>query len=231
MNVGQNVRLGAWLLIGLNLLMALGSIWVFIRMAPAIEVIIIQNERSLQACEEMLSSLAMMNLSGSGPDNDRLKASFNDALGRAEKNVTELAEPVALESIRHNYAQAFAGDFDARTRTVTAIAGLSRINREAMGVADKKARQLGNGGAWGVVFMASAVFLVGMLFMRSLKRNLVAPLAEIHSVISALRRGDALRRCTRMDMPSDITQVFNEFNEFLDKTITSGTFSKQDDRT
>lgn len=228
MNVGQNVRLGAWLLIGLNLLMALGSIWVFIRMAPAIEVIIIQNERSLQACEEMLSSLAMIN--PNGPDTDQLQASFNDALKRAEKNVTEQEEPLALESIRHNYAQAFAGDFDARTKTVTAIASLSRINREAMAVADKKARQLGNGGAWGVVFMASTVFLVGMLFMRSLKRNLVAPLAEIHSVISALKRGDTLRRCTRMDMPSDITQVFNEFNDFLDKNITPGAFPRQNNR-
>lgn len=228
MNVGQNVRLGAWLLIGLNLLMALGCIWVFIRMAPAIEVIIIQNERSLQACEEMLSSLALMNPNGS--DTERLKGSFNDALDRAEKNVTEREEPLALESIRLNYAQAFAGDFEARTKTVTAIASLSRINREAMAVADKKARQLGNGGAWGVVFMASTVFLVGMLFMRSLKRNLIAPLAELGSVISALRRGNTLRRCTRMDMPSDIVQLFSEFNEFLDKNITPGTSPSQNER-
>jgi trehalose-6-phosphate synthase len=228
MNVGQNVRLGAWLLIGLNLLMALGSIWVFIRMAPAIEVIIIQNERSLQACEEMLSSLAMMN--PNGPDTDQLKASFNAALSRAENNVTEQEEPLALESIRHNYAQAFAGDFEAKAKTVTAIASLSRINREAMAVADKKARQLGNGGAWGVVFMASTVFLVGMLFMRSLKRNLVAPLAEMQAVISALRKGNTLRRCTRMDMPNDIAQVFSEFNEFLDKNIVTDTFPRHNDR-
>jgi hypothetical protein len=228
MNVGQNVRLGAWLLIGLNLLMALGSIWVFIRMAPAIEVIIIQNERSLQACEEMLSSLAMMN--PNGPDTDQLKASFNAALSRAENNVTEQEEPLALESIRHNYAQAFAGDFEAKAKTVTAIASLSRINREAMAVADKKARQLGNGGAWGVVFMASTVFLVGMLFMRSLKRNLVAPLAEIHAVISALKSGNALRRCTRMDMPNDIVHIFNEFNELIDNNIAPGTFPRHNDR-
>lgn len=228
MKVGQNVRLGAWLLIGLNLLMAMGSIWVFIRMAPAIEVIIIQNERSLQSCEEMLSFLALMNLNG--PDSGQLKASFNEALTRAENNVTEKEEPLALEAIRLNYAKAFAGDFEARKRTVAAIASLSRINREAMAVADQKARQLGNGGAWGVVFMASAVFLVGMLFMRSLGRNLVGPLAEIHSVISALRRGNTRRRCTRMDMPNDVAQVFNEFNEFLDKNIPSGTFPRQIDR-
>ncbi|WP_459943551.1 hypothetical protein [Desulfocastanea catecholica] len=34
------VRLGALLLIGLNVLMGLATIWVFMRMAPAIEIII-----------------------------------------------------------------------------------------------------------------------------------------------------------------------------------------------
>jgi hypothetical protein len=69
-----------------------------------------------------------------------------------------------------------------------------------------------------------------MLFMRSLKRNLIAPLAELGSVISALRRGNTLRRCTRMDMPSDIVQLFSEFNEFLDKNITPGTSPSQNER-
>lgn len=222
MKVGQNVRLGAWFLIGLNILMAMGSIWVFVRMAPAIEIIILQNERSLQACEEMLYSLALIN--PNDPATDRLQASFNDALTRAENNVTEKEEPLALQSIRLNYSQAFAGDFEARSKTVTAITSLGKINRKAMEIADRKARQLGNGGAWGVVFMASSVFLVGMLFMRSLERNLVTPLAEIHSVISALRKGNSRRRCTGTDLPKDIVVVFNELNDFLDKNIVSSTF-------
>ena len=36
MRLAQSVRLGAWLLIGLNLLMALGAIGILMRMAPAI---------------------------------------------------------------------------------------------------------------------------------------------------------------------------------------------------
>ena len=35
MEHAQSVRLGAWLLILLNLLMALGAIWVLMRMTPA----------------------------------------------------------------------------------------------------------------------------------------------------------------------------------------------------
>lgn len=83
--------------------------------------------------------------------------------------------------------------------------------------ADRQARQFGNGGAWGIVFMASAVFIAGMLFMRSLKRNLVEPLEEIHSVIQAIRNGDSMRRCTGPDAPQEIKTIFSGINEVLDK--------------
>jgi hypothetical protein len=214
MRLAQTVRLGAWILIGLNLLMAFGSIWVFIRMAPAIEVIIEQNERSLQACEKMLASLAMAD----NPEMDitRLQASFAAALKNAQNNITEKDEPAALDAIDQDYAGAFKKDAAARTRTVEAILLLGEINRDAMVRADKKARQLGNAGAWGVVFMASSVFLTGMLFLRALKKNLVMPLEEIDAVLTAHQRGDTLRRCTGPRLPKDVRRVFNNVNAFLD---------------
>lgn len=210
------VRWGALLLIGLNVLMALGSIWVFTRMAPAIEVIIEQNERSLEACEQMLSALALSR--GDQLDSPTLKLSFKEALKTAQNNITEDEEPDALELIDRNYPTAFENNFKARMQTITAINRLGEINREAMVRADVRARQLGNGGAWGVVFMASAVFLAGLLFKRTLKRNLVKPLEEIQSVISANRQGDTMRRCSGADMSKDIKTIFDGMNELLDKT-------------
>jgi hypothetical protein len=209
------VRWGALLLIGLNVLMALGSIWVFTRMAPAIEVIIVQNERSLEACERMLSALAISR--GDQFDSPEVKVSFKEALKTAQNNITEDEEPGALELIDLNYSMAFENDFKARMYTINAINRLGEINREAMVRADMRARQLGNGGAWGVVFMASAVFLAGLLFMRALKRNLVKPLEEISSVISSNRQGDTMRRCSGADMSKDIKTIFDGMNELLDK--------------
>ena len=58
MEHAQSVRAGAWLLILLNLLMALGAIWVLARMTPAIEEILSRNGQSLEACEEMFAVLA-----------------------------------------------------------------------------------------------------------------------------------------------------------------------------
>ena len=212
------VRLGALLLIGLNVLMALATIWVFMRMAPAIEIIIEQNERSLEACERMLVSLAIS--SGDGFEGRQLKISFQEALQTAQNNLTEAEESEALAMIDRNYREAFENDFQARRQTITAISRLAQINREAMVRADKRARQLGNGGAWGVVFMASAAFLAGLVFLRTLKRNLVKPLEEIYSVISAYRQGDTMRRCSGADMSRDIKTIFNGMNELLDKTCS-----------
>ncbi|MDA3924495.1 MAG: hypothetical protein PF904_07345, partial [Kiritimatiellae bacterium] len=158
MKLAQSVRFGALFLIGLNLVMAFGSIWVFVRMAPAIETIIEQNEKSLLSYEEMLSALVMKNQSKN--DDERLEASFSEAFSRAKSNITEKEEPLAIEAIGENYTSAFEGNLEGTRKTVTAILHLAEINRDAMVVADRKARGFGNAGAWGIVYMASTVFLV-----------------------------------------------------------------------
>ncbi len=215
MRIAQSVRLGAWLLIGLNLLMAMGSIWIFMRMAPAIEVIIERNELSLEACEEMLASLAM--IGQDSHENLALEETFRKALQRAQNNITEKEEPAALETIKATYRTAFLESRAARQETVEAIALLAKINREAMVAEDHRARQFGNAGAWGVVFMAVGVFFAGMLLKRTLSRSLVVPLEEIHEVITAHRTGDTMRRCTGPHLPGDVKRVYDGINELLDK--------------
>jgi hypothetical protein len=215
MKIAQSVRFGAWILISLNLLMALGSIWVFMRMAPAIEIIIDQNQVSLQACEEMLAALSMKG--GYEPDSSPRIESFRHALRRAANNITERKEPVALDAISHNYQKAFEGDDAALAQTVKAILQLGEINRAAMTTADRNARQLGYAGAWGVVFMATALFLIGMIFLRSLNENLSNPLMEIDSVVKAFHNGDTMRRCTSMNPSKSLKQLFVNVNELLDR--------------
>jgi hypothetical protein len=53
--------------------------------------------------------------------------------------------------------------------------------------------------------------------MRTLKRNLVKPLEEIYSVISAHRQGETMRRCSGADMSKDIKTIFDGMNELFDK--------------
>ncbi|MDO5565085.1 MAG: hypothetical protein Q4G59_00410, partial [Planctomycetia bacterium] len=58
MKLTHSVKVGIWCLVGLNLLMAFISIWVFVRMAPAIEQIINRNTKSIDAGQNMFSCLA-----------------------------------------------------------------------------------------------------------------------------------------------------------------------------
>ncbi|UKI32574.1 MAG: hypothetical protein L6W00_03080 [Lentisphaeria bacterium] len=143
----------------LNLLMALGAIWVLARMTPAIEEILSRNGQSLEACEEMFAVLAEAPADPAGGAGFR--DNFRQALLRAEANVTEKEEPQALEVIRRNYPAAFLGNGAAREATVAAIRLLAASNRRAMIEAEARARHLGTAGAWGVVFMALTVFVVG----------------------------------------------------------------------
>jgi hypothetical protein len=215
MRIAQSVRLGAWLLIGFNLLMALGCVWIFMRMSPAIEVIIKRNTRSLEACGDMLVSLA---LEGQGPDHESdLRKTFISALNRARNNITEPGEPSTLDSIATHYEAALKGDASARRKTVSAITQLGEINRNAMVSADLRAKQFGNAGAWGVVFMAVLIFLVELIFKKTLFKKLVEPLQEVNAVMTAHQHGDRMRRCSGPDLPSDIRNLYDGINTLLDQ--------------
>jgi methyl-accepting chemotaxis protein len=216
MRLAHAVKMGAWFLVGLNLLMAFGSIGILMRMAPAITNIIDRNERALQACEDMLASLAMSNI----PPNEDQIAMFKEAFERAKNNATEGEEPASLKSIETAFQDAFLGDLTARQATVNAIVNLGKINREARARADGKARQLGYTGAWGIVFMAIVVFIVGLIFIHSLTRRLVIPFKEIHTVIAVRRNGELMRRCTGTNLPQDIRAIFHGINEILDQCQT-----------
>lgn len=209
MQVTQSVRFGASILIVFNLLMSFACIWIFTRMAPVIDKINARNNRSLQACEEMLSALAE-------PPAPLALQRFRIALNMASGNITETGEPLALRQIRANYEAAFRSDITARTATLEGINRISEANRLAMIKAADEARQLGYAGAWGVVFMAIILLFAGLVFKRRVVRNLAQPFEEIDAVIDARHSGDRLRRCTGAGLPRDVERIYSGINEIID---------------
>lgn len=214
MKLAQSVKVGAWFLISLNLLMAFSSIWIFMRMAPAIEAIIAQNEVSLEASEEMLTALLKIK-TYEGLSAESIE-SFGNALTRAKNNITEKEEPAVIDTIIRHHEDAYKGNNIALKKTVSAIVELGNINRAAMRRADGKAKQLGYAGAWGIVFMATVTFMVGMIFLRSAKKNLLEPMQEIDAVAVAFREGDLMRRCSMKSPPKSIRHIFGNINDLLD---------------
>lgn len=215
MKLARSLNFGAWLIVGINLLMAFGAIGIFNRMTPAIANILSNNERSLQACEEMLAALVFSQCKS---DAAQIQY-FKEALDRAQNNITEANEPEVLALISKFYANAFAGDSQAVRQTTQAILRLGEINRKAMEAADNRATQLGKGGAWGIVFMAGTAFLAGLIFIRYLNRKLLDPLAEIKDVVNANLDGETKRRCAGADLPGDIRNIFGNLNSLLDRAM------------
>lgn len=216
MRLAQAVQVGSWLLVGLIVLMSLGSIGLLMRMAPAMAGILERNERSLSACEEMLAVLTLIG-DVDGHEKERQRARFEEALKRAKGNVTEKGEAEVLESIASGMPAVFAGDREVRRQVVKALIRFGEINREAMKQADRQAQQFGEAGIWGIVFMAICVFSVGLLFLRRLLQHLVNPMVELNAVITAYRSGDIMRRCSGVDLPQDVRAVFQGINEILDQ--------------
>ena len=214
MRIAQSIQIGGWLLVIVNLLMALGCIGIFMRMAPAVEEINQRNDRSLEACETMLGILVESGTRSAGPD---LHDRFRTALAKARSNVTESGEEAAIRAVETNFEPALDGNSSARRETLAAIRQLSANNRMATVRAAAALRQLGMAGAWGVVFMALLVMLCGLLFKRRLMRNLVMPLEELNTVIAAARAGNLRRRCSGADLPRDVGTVFDGVNELLDR--------------
>jgi hypothetical protein len=217
MPIVKFIRIGAWLLVGLNLLMAFGVIGLFTRMAPAIAVIIERNERSLQGCAGMLSILAE---GGDAPFTDEMRGRFFKTLAETGANATESDEPETLARIRAAAPAALAGDSVARSGLIRAINQLYRINVQAMDKADLQAQHLGQAGAWGVVVMAGLAFVAGLVFIRNFTRRIAAPLEEIHDVVRTHNRGDLLRRCGGIGgdgVSRDIQEIFTGLNTILDE--------------
>lgn len=217
MRLAKAFSLSAWLIVAINLLMAFGAIGVFTRMTPAIAEIISNNERSLKACEEMLTAIVMA--TSKIGDTENHQHEFKAALDRAKNNVTEGEEPEAIAIISSHYAAAFNGSKKAIIASTEAIIQLSTINRKAMAEADGRARQLGNGGAWGIVFMAIFSFIIGIVFIRQMSNKLLIPLEEIKTVLLEQQSGETRRRCVGVNMSSDIRGIFSIINQLLDRTI------------
>ena len=104
----QSIKFGAWIMISLNLLVAFCAIWMFSRMAPAIQEILSRNARSLYACEQMLGFLAHAASANTSGERVIFRQQFEHALANAKANITEYGEASALQEIENIYLLLFS---------------------------------------------------------------------------------------------------------------------------
>jgi PAS domain-containing protein len=208
--VGRQVLRTLAVLVVLQVLTSFVGAWLLGRMTPAVERILVENERSLEAVERMALALAeAKHVSEAQPR-------FVAALEIAEGNVTEEAERTELRALRERHEAAFAGDRRAQERVVEALSRLGRINRDAMERSNQEAQRLGLAGAWVVALFGVIGLLGSVIAVVRTRRRLVAPLRVLADVVTDHARGSSHRRCPRTQ-GGELGEVLGNVNELLDR--------------
>ncbi|MEZ4228927.1 MAG: hypothetical protein R3B89_07175 [Polyangiaceae bacterium] len=212
MQLTRATRVAFTALLIVNLASAAAAIGLLGRMRPAIERIIERNIYSLEAVESMLVVLA-------APEGatDANRRALDDALLRAERNITGDQERPLIARLRERTPVALGGDVAARQESLKALQELADVNRKDIEQADQNAKRLGTAGAWAVSFLALLALGSGFIGLRRFDRRVLAPLEELHSVLTDHSQGQRLRRCGALGQASkELHESMLSLNELLD---------------
>lgn len=203
----------------LIVILSSSAIGLFIRMSPAIDTILRENDFSVVAVEGMLTSLLY---SHTGQYHSTAASAFESAYQAALQNVTEPGEAEALERINRFRTGAFAGDQRSLEIVVAELGTLADINRRAMRRGDQAAHRLGAAGAWGVAMLGIFGFGIIVLFMRRIQRQVILPILDIHDTVRGAARGAPGRRAgPAPGAPEEILIVQRNVNALLDAQYQS----------
>jgi hypothetical protein len=216
MKLSHSVKICAIFLVFINLVVFFCTIWLFLRIIPAIDLIVKDNLSSIESVESMLTSLSVVENEGATKKDLQ---SFKIALRNAKKNISKEDEKIALNIIDRSYQKAFQNDIIARKELKFAIDYLFQINRDEILRLKKEASQVSMAGAWGLVFMVIITFFITMLYLKKMERKVLNPLDEMYDVIKAYKMNDRFRRCSGINVNKDIRLIYNGINELLDERI------------
>ena len=216
MKLSHTIKICAVTLITMNLVVSFCTIWLFIRILPAIDLIVQNNISSIEAAENMLTTLSVIENEGT---TKRDLQAFKIALNDAKNNITNEDEKIALGIINRSYRKAFENDISSRKELRFAIDYLFQINRDELSRLKQEASQISMAGAWGLVFMSLFMFFITLWFLRKLDKKLLVPTNEIYDVIKCYKNNEKFRRCKGTNLNRDIKFIFNGVNDLLDERI------------
>lgn len=206
MNFSKSFYSSFILILIFSTILAIAGIRGFFRLAPAIEQINEHNTRSLYITEQMMSALTIKK---------DIKL-FEQALRDGEANITEKGEAEAIKKIEKNYKKGFK-NAEYKEITVDNIIELSRLNRLAMKDAALSAKRLSSAAAWVITFLAIMTWVLGILLMRTLAKNIIKPLAELTDVLSSYTKGNTMRRCPKLAPNQTFQKIYDSVNTLLDR--------------
>ena len=215
MDLRRELILSIGAIVVLNMILAFGVIGLFVRMGPAIELILEENVYSIVAAEEVLAVFAA---AGDAPVSGAGEARVRDAVGRSRNNVTEDAETPVLDAIERSLTQALAEPGESRRRVIERTGALIAINRDAMRRVDDEAQRLGTAGAWAAVLVGFLSLVLSLIVLARLRERFVLPVLELYDVLTDAT-GDGKRRCRPRQAPIELRRVADAVNTMLDEKL------------
>ncbi len=216
MQTRDEIRLGVGVLLIVQIITMIAAVALLSRMTPAIDQILLENERSIHAVERMLLVLTEPvpnNLDAIAVRQQR----FNGALDDARGNITEPDEAPLIDDITLHGPRALTGDPEALAEVRTKLWQLSDINRDSMHQANRKAQRLGTAGAWSLVFLAVVGFGLSLTVMRRFRQTLIQPIDELGAVLDSCSHGDRHRRYNPRGAALEFRQVATVINQLVEE--------------
>lgn len=214
MRIRDEIRLGVGTLLFVQILMMFAAVGLLARMTPAIDQILEDNERSIQAVERMLVVLAEPPSSEPGRLADRHRR-FSQALEDARANITEERETPVIDEIDEQLGAGLAGDPAALAELRRDLGKLGDINRDAMHDSNLRAKRLGTAGAWVLALLGLVGLGLSIMVMRRFQAKLIRPVYELGAVLEACSAGDRHRRFNPADASSEFREVAQVVNSLV----------------
>ncbi|MCA9683839.1 MAG: hypothetical protein KC457_16685 [Myxococcales bacterium] len=218
MRIREEIRLGVGALLAIQVLTMIAAVALLARMTPAVDRILEENDKSLQAVEAMLLVLAEPAPSSSAPNrrDDRWQR-FDAALSVAQGNITEDSEAEVIETIANRAPAALAGDPEQAAAVRDELWELADINRESMFRANERAKLLGSAGAWALVFLGLLGMVASLALMRRARTKLIRPVYELGAVLQACHAGDGHRRFNPLGASWEFREVAVVINSLVEE--------------
>ena len=210
-------------LVGLNLVLAVITMGLFLRIGPSLDKQFEISQKSLELSGRMLSHLVAMRNESSPP----MEEVFRNTLGETKKAETSEAALAYVADIENTFKSELtttATEAKSTTRnfsnTAQAIQKLIKFHFIAMQKAKSNVEFLSHSGAWIAAFVAWLAFTTALFIYRHTQRSFMKPLEEIHSVLQAAREGDVHRRCTISNQAAmQLKAIESGLNDILDDKL------------
>ena len=211
----------------LNILIGLGSIFLVDRIKPAINDILNENARTVEAAFSMLELISnhQIKLEESNEvelENATLQKSqtqFWQSFDDANKNVTLEKESEILDEVKTLSTQFWLGEKAHREKISELITLLAELNLNEMKKKHTKAESLIITGAWGLGFLLIVSLVVQLVFRSKVLSGVIEPVEQIYSVLKEFKEGNQLRRfADRKDSLLEIKKIGLLMNSILDSS-------------